>query len=245
MPTKSQALRTAERKTLEFLRGIKADVSARKALDIARIRSAEKYDGAEYIARLALAGKAQKILNRVSAAVRDGRLDANDLDRKRLKELAGEGLKDYQANLLMRNALSTAYNAGYRQQGLADRTKAFWLYETKRDAQVRPQHKKWDGLLLEKKDPLAAQIFPPNGHNCRCRMVAVSRERAAQLVAAKEATVKKPSLKTVAYIDRVTGKTLRTLEGVDPGWQGAPDDSTEAIAALLERQLALLDGWKP
>lgn len=245
MPTKSQALRTAERKTLEFLRGIKADVSARKALDIARIRSAEKYDGAEYIARLALAGKAQKILNRVSAAVRDGRVDANNLDRTRLKELAGEGLKDYQANLLMRNALSTAYNAGYRQQGLADRTKAFWLYETKRDAQVRPQHKKWDGLLLDKKDPLAAQIFPPNGHNCRCRMVAVSRERAAQLVAAKEATVKKPSLKTVAYIDRVTGKTLRTLEGVDPGWQGAPDDSTEAIAALLERQLALLDGWKP
>lgn len=245
MPTKSQALRTAERKSLAFLKRVKSGVDERKAADKARILAAEKYDASEYAARLALAGKAQKVLNRVSAALRDGRLDANALDRAKLREVVGEGLADYKANLLMRNTLATAYNAGYREQGLADRTKAFWLYETKRDGRVRPTHAKWEGLLLEKADPLAAQIFPPNGHGCRCKMTAVSRKRAAELVEAGQATTKKPRAKYVTYIDKATGKKMRTLEGVDPGWQGAPDDSAEAIGKLLERQIALLDAWTP
>lgn len=245
MPTKSQALRTAERKSLEFLKRVKADVDTRKAADKARILAAAKYDASEYAARLALAGKAQKILNRVSLALRDGRLDANALDRARLREVVGEGLADYKANLLMRNTLSTAYNAGYREQGLRDRTKAFWLYQTKQDGLVRPSHRKWEGLLLKKDDPLAAQIFPPNGHNCRCKMTAVSRKTADGLLESGEATTKKPKAKYVTYVDKATGKRMRTLEGVDPGWQGAPNDSAESLAQLLERQIQLLDGWKP
>lgn len=245
MPARSQAERTAVRKALEFVQRTKKDVDLRKVRDRAAIIAAEQYDASRYIGRIAVAGKAQKILNRVSAAVRDGRLDANDLDRKRLREIAGEALKDYQANLLMRNALSTAYNAGYREQGLRDNTKAYWLYQTRNDAQVRPSHRRWEGLLLEKKDPLAARIFPPNGHNCRCRMRAVSRKKAAELVAAGEATMKVPKLKTVAYIDRTTGRKMRTLEGVDPGWEGAPNEKAEAYAQLLERQITLLQDWKP
>ena len=242
---KTQAQRTAERKSLEFLQRVKKGVDRAKAADRARILAAEKYDGAEYIARLALAGKAQKILNRVNVALKAGRLDANDLDRERLREVVGEGLVDYKANLLMRNTLSTAYNAGYREQGLRDNTKAFWLYETKRDAQVRPSHRRWEGLLLDKRDPLAARIFPPNGHNCRCKMTAVSRKTADALLAKGEATMRKPKVKEVSYIDAATGKRLKTIEGVDPGWAGPPDDKAEAIAKLLERQIALLEAWKP
>ncbi len=245
MPTRSQAERTALRKTLEFVKRVKGDVDLRKVRDRAAIVAAEKYDSSEYIGRIALAGKAQKVLNRVSAAIRDGRLDASALDRQRLREIAGEALKDYKANLLMRNMLSSAYNAGYREQGLRDNTKQFWLYETKRDAQVRPSHQRWEGLLLEKKDELAARIFPPNGHNCRCRMRAVSRKTASERLADGTATMKKPKLKTVTYIDRATGRKRRTLEGVDPGWEGAPNDKAEAIGQLLERQLTLLEGWKP
>lgn len=245
MPTKSQALRTAERMSLAFLKRVKADVDERKAADWAKKLAATQYDAADSIGRLALAGKAQKILNRVSLALREGRLDANALDREKLRAIAGEGLADYKADLLMRNTLSTAYNAGYREQGLRDRTKHFWLYETKRDGRVRPQHAKWEGLLLEKTDPLAAQIFPPNGHNCRCKMTAVSRKTAGELVDAGQATTKKPKPKYVTYVDQATGKKLRTLEGVDPGWQGPPDDSAAAVGKLLERQIALLDAWQP
>jgi len=242
---KTQAQRTAERKALEFLQRVKKGVDQRKAADRARILAAEKYDGAEYIGRLALAGKAQKVLNRVNLALKAGRLDANDLDRARLREVVGEGLVDYKANLLMRNTLSTAYNAGYREQGLRDNTKAFWYYQTKRDAKVRPSHRKWEGLLLEKRDPLAARIFPPNGHNCRCRMTAVSRKRAEELMAKGEATLKKPRIRAVEYVDGATGRRLKTIEGVDPGWLGAPNDKSEAIAKLLERQIALLQDWTP
>lgn len=243
MATRSQAERTAVRKALTFVQGLKKDVDLRKVRDKAVIVAKDQYEAAEYIGRLAIAGKAQKILNRVSTAIRDDRVDANDLDRKKLKEIAGEALKDYKANLLMRNMLSSAYNAGYREQGLADRTKAFWLYLTMKDSQVRPSHQRWEGLLLPKDSELATRIFPPNGHNCRCRMKAVSRKTADELLAKGEATKKVPKLITQRYVDKATGKTKRTLEGVDPGWEGAPNDKAEAIAKLLEEQIAMLDSW--
>lgn len=245
MTTRSQAERTAVRKSLEFVGRVKKDVDLRKARDRAKIVAADKYDTSEFVGRLVLAGKAQKVLNRVNAAIREGRLDATALDREKLREIAGEGLKDYQANLLMRNTLATAYNAGYLEQGLADRTKAFWLYQTKRDGLVRPSHARWEGLLLAKGDPLAKRIFPPNGHNCRCKMTAVSRDRAKALLADGQATLKKPELKTKTYVDKVTGKRIRTLEGIDPGWEGTPDDRGAQLGKLLEEQLERIGAMKP
>jgi SPP1 gp7 family putative phage head morphogenesis protein len=241
MPSRSQAERTAERYAVEYVKRLKKDVEARKLKDRAAILAKRAYTTAEYVGRLALAGKAQKILNRVAAAMRDGRLDANDLDRKKLKEIAGEALKEQKANLLMRNFLSTAYNAGYLEQGLKDRTKAYWLYKTAGDSRVRPTHAKFNNVLFEKGDPLALRIFPPNGHNCRCRMKAVSRKQAEGLMAAGQATDKMPRLKSVTYIDKATGKRIRTLEGVDPGWDGPPSDRTGDATKLLERQLQLLE----
>lgn len=235
--TKSQALQTAERKALAFLKSVKSDVDTRKAADFAKALAATKYDDAEALARLAIAGKAQKILNRVASAAREGRIDANNLDRAKLRDIAGEALKDHQANLIMRNTLSAAYNAGYLEQGLADRTKAFWLYQTANDARVRPSHARWEGLLLEKSDPLAMQIFPPNGHNCRCVMLAVSRKVADAKIAEGTATTEKPALVYKDYADPITGEKVRTIEGVDPGWMGAPGDKAEATGKLLERAL--------
>lgn len=244
MPTKSQALQTAERKAKEFVGKVKASVDERKVADLAKLRSKRAYDIAERGARLVVASKAQKVLNRVAHAIRNGQLDANALDRKRLREVVGEALTDQRANLTMRNLLSTAYNAGYFEQGKRDNTKAYFLYQTMRDMNVRPEHAKWEGLLLEKADPLVEKVFPPNGHNCRCKMTAVGRKAGDALVADGKATTEKPPLKTVTYIDKATGKRMKTLEGVDPGWMGAPDDSPEVVGKLLERSIRLLQAFE-
>lgn len=238
---KRQAERTAARKALEFVQRVKRDVDRRKAAAYAKALAAKKYQEAEALGRLVLAGKAQKVLNRVSAAVREGRLDANALDRVRLRETMGEALTDYQANGLMRNGLSTAYNAGYYEQGMADNTKQFWLYETRLDDRVRPGHAKWEGLILAKNDPLVALIFPPGGHNCRCRMRAISRADATARIAAGTATIQKPAIKKQTYIDKRTGEKIKTIEGVDPGWMGLPSDSAETLGKLLELQMARLE----
>lgn len=237
----ARAQETARRYALGYLKLLKIDINSRKVRDRARIVAAEQYDSAEYIARLALAGKAQKVLDRIAAAARAGQLDANDLDRAKLKGIAGDALSDFSASLLVRNVLSAAYNAGYFEQGLADNTKHFWLYQTRRDDRVRPGHRVWEGLLLRKNDPLAKRIFPPNGHGCRCRMVAIAKTVAERLLKAGQATTKRPKLLTKTYVDKVTGKRIRVLQGIDPGWEGPPDDTVGKVTALLERQLQQLE----
>ena len=239
-PTKAKAVASAAQTALDFIKRVKVDVGTRKVEDYAAALAAEKYDDAAALARLAIAEKAQKILNRISSAARAGQVDANALDSEKLRSIAGDALKDHQANLLMRNTLSTAYNAGYLAQGQQDPGTDFWLYETKRDAQVRPSHAKWDGLLLPKDNELAMKIFPPNGHNCRCIMTAISSADAAAQVEAGTATEDIPSIKNQVYVDKKTGDKIKTIEGVDPGWLGAPDDRMETTALLLERQIERL-----
>lgn len=236
---KKKALATALRYSNAFLKSLKVDVDDRKLQDRLKILAAEKYELSEYAARISVAGKAQKVLNRIGRALREGQLDANDLDVKKLKEIVGEGLSEHRARLLMRNTLGTAYNAGYRAQGLADKTKHFWLYETRGDERVRPAHARWNRLLLPKGSTLAARICPLNGHNCRCKMTAVSRADAKLLIENGEAHTKVPELTEKTYVDKATGKTLKTLEGVDPGWEGPPADNAKALTALLERSIKL------
>lgn len=48
----------------------------------------------------------------------------------------------------------------------------FWEYKTVGDNAVREEHAKLDGLILPANDPIWQKLFPPNGWNCRCYVVA-------------------------------------------------------------------------
>lgn len=52
----------------------------------------------------------------------------------------------------------------------------YWEYKTVGDAAVREEHAALDGLILPANDPRWRKIFPPNGWNCRCYIVARTRE---------------------------------------------------------------------
>lgn len=47
----------------------------------------------------------------------------------------------------------------------------FWEYRTAGDGKVRREHKEINGLILPYNDTAWNEIFPPNGWNCRCRVV--------------------------------------------------------------------------
>lgn len=47
----------------------------------------------------------------------------------------------------------------------------FWEYRTAGDRKVRAEHKELNGLILPFNDPAWDEIYPPNGWNCRCRVV--------------------------------------------------------------------------
>lgn len=83
--------------------------------------------------------------------------------------------------MVFRTNVQSAYGAGrYRAitnpEVMSDRP--FVQYRTVRDARVREEHKVLDGKVYASADPLWHNIAPPNGYNCRCSMVTMTRVEA-------------------------------------------------------------------
>lgn len=75
----------------------------------------------------------------------------------------------YQTNL------QSAYMAGRKasMEETAD-THPYWMYVSILDGKTRPSHRALHGKVFRHDDPIWSSIFPPNGFNCRCRVVALT-----------------------------------------------------------------------
>lgn len=103
----------------------------------------------------------------------------------------------YQTNL------QSAYMAGRKatMEETAD-THPYWMYVAILDGKTRPSHRALHGQVFRHDDPIWSAIFPPNGFNCRCRVVALT-----------EAAVKRRGLRIVSSEGRMLTETVET--GVD------------------------------
>lgn len=103
----------------------------------------------------------------------------------------------YQTNL------QSAYMAGRKaEMEQTTETHPYWMYVAILDGKTRPGHRALHGQVFRHDDPIWSAIFPPNGFNCRCRVVALS-----------EAAVKRRGLKIVSSEGRMFTETVET--GVD------------------------------
>lgn len=103
----------------------------------------------------------------------------------------------YQTNL------QSAYMAGRKaEMEQTTETHPYWMYVAILDGKTRPSHRALHGQVFRHDDPIWSAIFPPNGFNCRCRVVALS-----------EAAVKRRGLKVVSSEGRMFTETVET--GVD------------------------------
>ena len=75
---------------------------------------------------------------------------------------------------------------------------------------------------------------PPNGYNCRCRVVSLSD---ADLHRTGWAKSKRPKVKTHKWKNKRTGETLEIPDGIDPGFGYNPGNAA-ARRADLERLLS-------
>ncbi|MEW5750350.1 phage head morphogenesis protein [Pseudomonas lactis] len=103
----------------------------------------------------------------------------------------------YQTNL------QSAYMAG-RKATMEETTDThpYWMYVAILDGKTRPSHRALHGQVFRHDDPIWSAIFPPNGFNCRCRVVALT-----------EAAVKRRGLQIVSSEGRMFTETVET--GVD------------------------------
>jgi SPP1 gp7 family putative phage head morphogenesis protein len=103
----------------------------------------------------------------------------------------------YQTNL------QSAYMAGRKaEMEQTTETHPYWMYVAILDGKTRPSHRALNGQVFRHDDPIWSAIFPPNGFNCRCRVVALS-----------EAAVKRRGLKVVSSEGRMFTETVET--GID------------------------------
>jgi SPP1 gp7 family putative phage head morphogenesis protein len=100
----------------------------------------------------------------------------------------------YQTNL------QSAYMAGRKaEMEQTTETHPYWMYVAILDGKTRPSHRALHGQVFRHDDPIWSTIFPPNGFNCRCRVVALS-----------EAAVKRRGLTVVSSAGRSFTETVDT-----------------------------------
>jgi SPP1 gp7 family putative phage head morphogenesis protein len=78
-------------------------------------------------------------------------------------------------------AMQKAYSRGRYLQMSDPAVKAvlpYWQYWTVGDDRVRPEHRVLNRFVARADDPVWLKIYPPNGFNCRCSVIALTREEA-------------------------------------------------------------------
>lgn len=226
MPLSKAAQQRIREKARGFLGKVKSAVSDAKQDDIARVAAEAAYDSGEYITSLVTAEKAQRILNRVRAAVAAGQLDATDLDASKLRDIAGEALSTPAAGAVMQTLLRSAYNAARYEYQLEDETRPYLLYRTMRDSRVRVEHQSLEGLMLPADDPAWRSLYPPNGYGCRCRVDSLTVNQASYLQGvSKRIKLRAPE---------------RMAEHVGPGFDAPPNTQAETLQQFLDNKLRAL-----
>lgn len=121
---------------------------------------------------------------------------------------------------IFRVNMQTAYAAGNWQQVQDTKADApYLMYDAIDDNRTRPQHHAWDGTVLPVDDPWWDTHTPPNGWNCRCSVIQLSR---SQLEGMGKAVDQAPASPEREYVNPRSGEISRVPVGIDPGWAYNP-----------------------
>ena len=117
---------------------------------------------------------------------------------------------------IYRTNMQSAYAVGNWEQITEQADVApLLLYDAVDDGRTRPEHAQWDDILL----PVTAKFwrthYPPNGWNCRCGVIQLTKAEAEEFGYTKS---KAPKIKERAWKNPRTGKKQKIPQGLDPGW---------------------------
>jgi uncharacterized protein with gpF-like domain len=91
-------------------------------------------------------------------------------------------------------------------------TRPFLLYTTAGDEKVRTDHRPWHKFLLPVDHPFWLTHYPPNGWNCRCKVISLS-ERDIKRQNLKPTAVNEVNLLKISQTDTVTGEVIEKFPG--------------------------------
>jgi SPP1 gp7 family putative phage head morphogenesis protein len=145
-------------------------------------------------------------------------------------ELKGWTTNPWRLKTIYRTNLDVAYSVGrFREQWSVKHSVPYWQYITANDDKVRPSHAAFHNKIFLATDPIWKIIYPPNGFNCRCKVITHTRKEYRKLKEKGFQVEKsKDRLKEVEVeIGPIGNKTkvkVHTFDGhlIDPGWDYNP-----------------------
>ncbi|MEG2004807.1 MAG: phage minor head protein, partial [Bilophila sp.] len=113
-------------------------------------------------------------------------------------------------------------------------------YEGILDSKIRPQHRRWHGIILPVDHPWWKTHYPPNGWKCRCDAVSVSVDDLELYGWRVSETPADEGV--VTWINPATGEVMDVPAGIDPGWAYNPGNTDRAaqLARLAMDKLITL-----
>lgn len=141
---------------------------------------------------------------------------------------------------IFRTNLQTSYAAGQWKEIVEQSDVApYLMYDAVDDHRTRPLHAKWDGTLLPVDHPWWEAHYPPNGYNCRCGVIQLSRDEAEGL--GLSVGQKAPDDGAFEWTNPRTGQTHLVPAGIDPGFDRNPGLAvTRYMRQMLDEKISAL-----
>lgn len=160
----------------------------------------------------------QRVQDAMTARLKDGGTFAQF--QKEAAEI-DHGLNKNHLDLVFRNAVQNAYQAGHWRNFEANKSsRGYLMYSSINDGRTRPAHRALSGIIRPVDDAFWATHSPPCGHRCRCTLISMTEA---------QAKARSPS-----------GEGLnKASEGLsaDKGWGYKPTENHQALSKLLRDKL--------
>jgi len=142
---------------------------------------------------------------------------------------------------IFRTNMASAYSVGHWQKIQINKAAMpFLQYDAVDDLRTRPEHAALDGLVLPVDHPFWHSHYPPNGWNCRCGVIQMTRRQLIEHTG-KDGPDKAPRIKDVNWTNPRTGQTIKVPADLDPGWDINPGQGAiTALDKLLSEKVAAL-----
>lgn len=140
---------------------------------------------------------------------------------------------------IFRTNMQSAYSAGKWESIVQQADEApYLMYDAVDDNRTRADHAQYDGKVFEVNSSFWDTHYPPNGWNCRCGVIQMDKD---ELNSIGVKPSKLPILDVKKWTNPRTGKKIKVLEGLDPGWDhNAGKARLAKVNALYEEKLGAL-----
>lgn len=149
------------------------------------------------------------------------------------------GKRGWRTSVIYDTNLRSAHMAGrWSQMQETKAQRPYLQYITVGDGRVRPEHARWNSIILPIDHPFWESHYPPNGWGCRCTVRTLSeRDMARRGLSVSKA----PQIRTTERVNAATGEVYGDVpEGIDVGWDYNVGKAWLGPEQALEEKLAQL-----